>query len=88
MHIVIFESVDPKPHRDGILCVQVYGFLFHRVAYPANISRCDKFVPAAGGRHVMDSTYLGAGQIGKSDGRRKKVLVNIRSLCDPPSALA
>jgi hypothetical protein len=67
MHILIFESVDPKPHRDGILCMQAYGFLFHCVAYPANISQHDEFVPAASGRRVMDSTYLGAGQIGKSD---------------------
>ena len=88
MHILIFESVNPKLHRDGILCVQACGFLFHCAAYPANISRHDEFVPAAGGRRVVDSTYLGAGQIGKSDGRQKKDLVNVRFLCDPPSALA
>ena len=88
MDIIIFEPVDPKPHRDGILCVQAYGLLFHRAAYPANISRRDEFVPAAGGRRIVDSRYLGAGQIGKSDGRRKKDLVNVRFLCDPPSALA
>ena len=88
MHIIIFESGDPKPHRDGILCVQAYGFLFYHVAYPANISRHDEFVLAAGGHCVMDSTYLGAGQIGKSDGHRKKDLVNVRFLCNPPSALA
>ena len=88
MHIVIFESIDPKPHRDGILCVQAYGFLFHRAAYLANISWHDEFVPAASRRRVMDSTYLGAGQIGKSDRCQKKVLVNVQSLCNPPSALA
>ena len=69
MDIIIFEPVDPKLHRDGILCVQAYGLLFHRVAYLANISRRDEFVPAASGRCVMDSTYLGVGQIDKSDGR-------------------
>ena len=88
MDIIIFESVDPEPHRDGILCMQAYGFLFYHAAYPANISQHNEFVPAAGRRCIVDSRYLGAGQIGKSDGRQKKVLINVRFLCDPPSALA
>ena len=58
MDIIIFEPVDPKPHRDGILCMQAYGLLFHRAAYPANIGWRDEFVPAAGGHRVLQPVRL------------------------------
>jgi hypothetical protein len=63
--IIVFESVDPKPHRDSILWVQAYGLLFHRAAQPADISRRDEFVPAAVGRGIMDNAYLLANQRGR-----------------------
>ena len=56
--IIIFESVDPKSHRNSIQWVQAYGLLFHHPAHPANISQRDVFVPAAVGRRIMDSAYL------------------------------
>src|SRR5712671_1938414 len=45
--VIIFESVDPKLHRDSILWVQAYLLLFHCMAQPADISWCDEFVLAA-----------------------------------------
>ena len=62
--IIIFESVDPKSHRDSILWVQAYLLLFHRAAQPADISQRDEFVPAAVGRGIMNSAYLQANQRG------------------------
>ena len=62
--VIIFESVDPKLHRDSILWVQAYLLLFHRTAQPADISRRDEFVPAAVGRGIMNSAYLQANQRG------------------------
>src|SRR6266851_207643 len=52
----IFESVDPKSHRDSILWVQAYLLLFHHVAQPADISWHDEFVPAAVRCRIMNST--------------------------------
>ena len=60
--IIIFESVDPKSHRDSIQWVQAYGLLFHRSAHPANISRRDEFVPAAIRHRMMNGMYLQADQ--------------------------
>jgi hypothetical protein len=62
--IIIFESVDPKSHRDSIQWVQVYGLLFHHPAHLANISQHDVFVPAAIGHRIIDSAYLQANQRG------------------------
>ncbi len=63
--IIIFESVDPKSHRDSILWVQAYGLLFHRLAHLANISRHDEFVLAAVGCRIIYSAYLQANQRGR-----------------------
>ncbi len=62
--VIIFESVDPKSHRDSILWVQAYLLLFHRMAQPADISRRDEFVLAAVGHRIMNSAYLQANQRG------------------------
>src|SRR6267154_3254265 len=62
--IIIFESVDPKSHRDSILWVQAYGLLFHHSAHLANISQHNEFVPAAIRCRIIYSTYLQANQRG------------------------
>src|SRR6266851_6855213 len=62
MCIIVSKSVDPKPHRDSVLWVQVYGLLFHHTAQLANISWRDEFIPAAVGRGIMNSMYLEADQ--------------------------
>jgi hypothetical protein len=56
--IIIFDSVNPKLHRDSIQWVQVYGLLFHHSAYLANISWHNEFVSIAIGCRIMNSTYL------------------------------
>ena len=63
--IVISKSVDQKPHRYHILCVQAYLLLFYCVAQPADISRRDKVVPAAIGHGIMNNVYLWANQRGR-----------------------
>src|SRR5712671_2311891 len=63
--IIIFESVDPKSHRDSILWVQAYGLLFHCSAHLANISWHDEFVLAAVRCRIIYSAYLQANQRGR-----------------------
>jgi len=60
--VIIFESVDPKLHRDSILWVQAYLLLFHCMAQPADISQHDEFVLAAIGHGIMNGAYLQANQ--------------------------
>jgi|SRR6266853_5289558 len=63
-YTIIFESVNPKSHRDSILWVQVYLLLFHCVAQPADISWHVEFVLATVGHGIMNSAYLQANQRG------------------------
>jgi hypothetical protein len=76
--IIVSKSVNPKPHRDSILWVQVYGLLFHRAAQPADISWRDKFIPAAVGRGIMNGAYLGADQRKR---RKYRIQLHTISLC-------
>src|SRR5713101_7475268 len=62
MCIIVSKSVNPKPHRDSILWVQVYGLLFHCMAQPADISQRDEFITAAVACGIMNGVYLEADQ--------------------------